>query len=150
MKLQQNSFITNWQYRRSIFPEAVPVKVLTKEDVQTEAYYDSLEYLAACVEAEAGNQGYTGKRLVACVILNRVEAEGFPDSIEAVINQRNQFEVVACGSIYAVDITQETFEAVTAELEQRSNKDILYFREGSYHSFGTPILKHKDHYFSGR
>ncbi len=150
MRLQQNSFITSLQRRHSIFPEAEPVKVLTKEDVQTEAYYDSLEYLAACVEAEAGNQGYTGKRLVACVILNRVEAEGFPDSIEAVINQRNQFEVVACGSIYAVDITQETFEAVTAELEQRSNKDILYFREGSYHSFGTPILKHKDHYFSGR
>ena len=150
MRLQQNSFITSLQYRRSIFPEAEPVKVLTKEDVQAEAYYDSLEYLAACVEAEAGNQGYTGKRLVTCVILNRVEAEGFPDSIEAVINQRNQFDVVACGSIYAVDITQETFEAVTAELEQRSNKDILYFREGSYHSFGTPILKHKDHYFSGR
>lgn len=150
MKLQQNSFITNWQYRRSIFPETVPVKVLTKEDVQAEAYYDSLEYLAACVEAEAGNQGYTGKRLVACVILNRVEAEGFPDSIEAVINQKNQFDVVACGSIYTVDVTQETFEAVTDELEQRSNRDILYFREGCYHSFGTPILKHKDHYFSGR
>lgn len=150
MKLQQNSFITNWQYRRSIFPEAVPVKVLTKEDVQAEAYYDSLEYLAACVEAEAGNQGYTGKRLVACVILNRVAAEGFPDSIEAVINQKNQFDVVACGSIYTVDVTQETFEAVTDELEQRSNRDILYFREGCYHSFGTPILKHKDHYFSGR
>lgn len=150
MKLQQNSFITNLQYRRSIFPEAEPVKVLTREDVQAKAYYDSLEYLAACVEAEAGNQGYTGKRLVACVILNRVEAEGFPDSIETVINQKNQFDVVACGSIYTVDVTQETFEAVTDELEQRSNRDILYFREGCYHSFGTPILKHKDHYFSGR
>ncbi len=150
MRLQQSSSITSWQHRRSIFPEAEPVKVLTKEEVQAEAYYDSLEYLAACVEAEAGNQGYTGKRLVACVILNRVEAEGFPDSIEAVINQRNQFDVVACGSIYTVDITQETFKAVTAELEQRSNKNILYFKEGSYHSFGTPILKHKDHYFSGR
>ena len=91
MKLQQNSFITTLQYRRSIFPEAEPVKVLTKEDVQAEAYYDSLEYLAACVEAEAGNQGYTGKRLVACVILNRVEAEGFPDSIEAVIKLLDEF-----------------------------------------------------------
>lgn len=148
--MQRRSFITNWQCRRSAFPETEPVKVLTKEEVQAEAYYDSLEYLAACVEAEAANQGFTGKRLVTCVILNRVEADGFPDSIEGVINQKNQFDVVANGSIYEVDISQETFEAVTAELEQRSNKDILYFREGSYHSFGTPILNHKDHWFSGR
>ena len=102
------------------------------------------------MEAEAANQGYKGKRLVACVILNRVEAKGFPNSIEGVINQKNQFEVVVNGSIYEADISQETFEAVTAEIEQRSNSDILYFREGCYHSFGTPILKHKDHYFSGR
>ena len=150
MKLRQQTFTTSSLRRPAAFPESEPVKVLTKEDIQAEAYYDSLEYLAACVEAEAGNQGYTGKRLVACVIHNRVDAEGFPDSIEEVINQENQFDVVTCGSIYTVDISQETFDAVAAELKQRSNKDILYFREGSYHSFGTPVLKHKDHCFSGR
>ena len=28
------------------------------------------------------------------------------------------------------------------------NEEILYFRTDHYHTFGTPVLKHQDHYFS--
>ena len=59
----------------------------TPEEIAEEEYWDSLELLALCVEAEAGNQALEGKRLVAAVVLNRVEDPDWPDDITAVITQ---------------------------------------------------------------
>ena len=50
---------------------------MTTEDLAEEEYFDSLELLALCVEAEAGNQGLIGKKYVCDVILNRVDDEDF-------------------------------------------------------------------------
>lgn len=114
--------------------------------------YDNFEYLAACVEAEAGNQGLYGKQLVACVILNRVDSSDFPDTVVEVINQSDngqyQFAVVKNGSIHDVEVTEESRQAVRMEIESRTNTEILYFRTKHYHTFGTPVLSYKDHYFS--
>ena len=60
-------------------------------EISEEIYYDSLEYLACLVEAEAGNQDELGKRLVVDVVLNRLDSNEFPDNIYDVINQKNQF-----------------------------------------------------------
>lgn len=56
--------------------------------------------LAQLVQAEAGNQDLTGKRLVADVVLNRVESEQFPNTIREVIFQKNpvQFGVTVDGA----------------------------------------------------
>ena len=43
------------------------------DEAKEEIYYDSLELLAVCVEAEAGNQSLEGKKMVVDVILNRVD-----------------------------------------------------------------------------
>ena len=51
---------------------------MTDEDIALEEYYDSLELLACCVEAEAGDQGLVGKKYVVDVVLNRVDDEDFP------------------------------------------------------------------------
>ncbi len=48
--------------------------------------------LAATIQAEAGNQSYTGKLAVGSVIMNRVKSSKFPNSIYGVITQENQFE----------------------------------------------------------
>ncbi len=56
-----------------------------QDELEEERYYDSLEILAVCVEAEAGNQSLDGKRMVVDVILNRVDHPDWPDSIEGVI-----------------------------------------------------------------
>lgn len=109
---------------------------------------DSLNYLARCVEAEAGNQGIIGKRLVCDVILNRVDNKNFPDTIEGVINQKNQFSVVSNGMIYKVNVSKETLEACIMELDERIDSNILYFTAGDYGKYGTPAYNHKDHYFS--
>lgn len=121
---------------------------MTEEELAEEAYYDSLELLALCVEAEAGNQGLIGKKYVCDVVLNRVDDEDYPDNITDVILQKNQFSVVLDGRIWEVEPTEETFQAVREELESRTNYDVMFFSCEGYSKYGTDWKKIGDHYFS--
>ena len=112
-----------------------------------EEYYDSLEFMAICVEAEAGNQDLMGKRLVADVILNRVDSDRFPNDIVSVITQKNQFSVYTDGGMAKAEPSDETFEAIRMELESRTDPDILFFTAGGYNKYCVPAYKYKDHYF---
>ncbi len=120
-------------------------------DLEEEAYWDGMELLAVCVEAEAGNQGLAGKRLVAAVILNRAEDKSgqWPDTVTGVIMQEGQFASYWDGGMQKVwEPSEETFEAVRLELQERSYPGIYYFREGEWPDYGTPWKKVGDHYFS--
>ena len=121
---------------------------MTPDDIALEEYYDSLELLACCVEAEAGNQGLYGKQLVVDVILNRVDDLDFPNCVYDVIMQRNQFSVVSDGRINQVTPTEETYEAIKLEFEHRQNTEILFFTAEGFSKYGTPWMKIGDHYFS--
>jgi hypothetical protein len=121
---------------------------VTEEQIAEEDYWGELELLAACVEAEAGNQGLEGKRLVADVILNRVDDPDFPDSIEGVITQPYAFTSYWNGMVSSVSISDETFQAVSMELEERSNTELLFFTAYAYGEYGTPCFQNGDHYFS--
>lgn len=127
--------------------EAVIVQEVTGDLLQEEEYNDSLEYIACCVEAEAGNQSELGKRLVCDVILNRFN-QGEYSSYFEVIDEPNQFKVVENGSIETVNPTDDTYRIIAEELENQTNTEVLYFRTDHYHSFGTPLFKEDDHYFS--
>ena len=119
----------------------------TEEDLAEELATDELELLALCVEAEAGNQGLEGKRYVVDVILNRVDDPDFPDTITGVITQPYHFTTYWDGAIDRADPTEETFEAIRLELEERLNYEILYFTAGDYGAYGTHWKKIGDHYF---
>jgi spore germination cell wall hydrolase CwlJ-like protein len=121
---------------------------MTDEEIAEEDYWGELELLAACVEVEAGNQGLEGKRLVADVILNRVDNPDFPDSIEGVITQPYAFTSYWNGMVSSVSISDETFQAVSMELEERSNTELLFFTAYAYGEYGTPCFQNGDHYFS--
>lgn len=110
--------------------------------------YNDLELLAHCVQAEAGNQDLYGKQLVVDVILNRVDSDEFPNSIEGVITQRRQFSVWSNGSIHRVTPDSETYESIRTELEERTDNTIIFFTAGKYNPCGTPAYKYGDHYFS--
>ena len=56
--------------------------------------------LAKIAMAEAEGESVEGKALVILVVLNRVWSDQFPDSIEAVIFQKNQFSPIAEGGRY--------------------------------------------------
>ena len=130
----------------------VPVSVneVTPDDLAEEHYYDSLELLACCIAAEAGNQSEYGQRLVCDVVLNRVDDADFPDNIWDVIEQPNQFSVVTNNSINEVEPTEQIYRIVTEELESRTNNEVIYFTAGSYGRYGTPTFKHGNHYFCGK
>lgn len=95
----------------------------------TATEYDNLLRI---VEAEAGGEDFIGKMLVANVILNRVENEQFPNSINEVIFQANngvtQFSPISDGRFYSVKISKETVEAVNKVLQGEDNSQgALYF-----------------------
>lgn len=108
---------------------------------------DEYYLLAKCVEAEAGNQDLKGKRLVADVILNRVDSERFDNDIISVISAKNQFSSYADGGIAKATPSLETRLAISMELSSREDTDILYFTAGGYNAYCVPAYKHGDHYF---
>lgn len=93
--------------------------------------------LLKIVEAEAGGEDYTGKLLVANVVLNRVNDESFPDSITEVVyqtsNGRAQFSPVGSGRIEKVTVSEETITAVTDALSGADESEgALYFAARKY------------------
>ncbi|MCD8241667.1 MAG: cell wall hydrolase [Lachnospiraceae bacterium] len=122
---------------------------MTDEELAEEEYWDSLELLALCVEAEAGSQSLLGKRLVVDVILNRVDSPDWPDTIAEVIADPYEFSTYWNGAIDSVwEASEETYQAVVMELEERSYTTIYYFSAGGYSEYGTPWMQLEDHYFS--
>jgi N-acetylmuramoyl-L-alanine amidase len=120
-----------------------------EEHLAEEEYWDEMEELAICVEAEAGNQSLLGRRMVADVILNRVDSPDFPDTVKGVIEQKYHFSTFWDGAMdRVVEPSELTFLAVQMELENRSYPGLLYFTAGNYSEYGTPWKKVGDHYFS--
>ena len=105
------------------------------------------DLLAAVVYSEANTEDLEGKRFVVDTILNRVVDDRFPDSVTAVVFQPYQYWTKGLPKNYEM-IPAECYEAVDLELEWRANSEILYFRTGNYHSFGTPVFQYGAHYFS--
>lgn len=87
-------------------------KLMSDEDYQT---------MLQIVEAEAGTEDIKGRVLVANVIMNRVNNEGFPNTVTEVVyeyeNGVPQFSPVHDGRIYKVTVSDETREAVKLALE---------------------------------
>lgn len=117
--------------------------VYTEPEDETILDFSDIKLLAAIVCAEAGNQDFIGKRLVADVVLNRYYDPDFPDTIEGVIYQTGQF----AATVYMGGYNEDDLEAVCLELNSRIDPNVLYFANDGYHS-GTPAYQHGDHYFS--
>lgn len=121
----------------------------TEEELEEEDRLGDMELLAQLIQAEAGDQDLTGMRLVADVVLNRVDSSKYPDSIRDVIFQNGQFTVVRNGMLSdaAWNMSEKAFRA--AELEMNSGRldsGILYF--STYPANGRGFWKHGAHYFS--
>lgn len=124
--------------------------VTVEEQIRLEDEMYQLEMLAIAVFAESGNQGIEGMRAVCGVILNRVADDRFPDTIEAVLRQPGQFSVMTDGGYERAcwNVTQEAYDAVSAELANRKYTQALFFRTGHYHEGRTALFKLGRHYFS--
>ena len=79
--------------------------------------YDEAQMLMRIAQAEAGNQGIEGMKLIMEVVLNRKNKDGYPGSIEGVIFQPHQFQPVSDGRYYSVELSPEVHLALS-EIEQ--------------------------------
>lgn len=120
-----------------------------QEDVQARQISDSdRDLIAQTIAAEAENQPLEGKILIAHVILNRVDNEAFPDTVEGVISAPGQFATWHNGRIQKAVPTVEDYEAVKLALHGENQEPVFFFRNQHYHGCGKPYTQVGDHYFS--
>lgn len=116
----------------AVFPRTHEIKV-------NEFSYEDAQLLLKVAQAEGGNQGITGMKLIISVILNRVKSPSFPDSISSVVYQEGQFSTVKNGAIDRVEISPECHMAL-AEIEMGDvTPEII--------AFETKSSKELDKYF---
>ena len=89
------------------------------------------QVLLRIVEAEAAGEGIEGKKLVANVIINRVNHPSFPNTVEEVVFQKSggsaQFSPTIDGRFESVVISDETIEAVDMVLDGADNSQGALF-----------------------
>lgn len=105
---------------------------LSQSTTTIPATKEEVEMLERIVEAEATGEDIKGKILVANVIFNRIEADGFPDTIEDVIFQKDgdvyQFSPISDKRFWKVKVTKETRNAVSRALDGEDySQGALYF-----------------------
>ena len=120
------------------------------EQIAEEIRLGEIEMLAQLIEAEAGNQDFKGKRLVADVVLNRLDA-GYGDTIEEVIMQECQFACISDGGFDRAAYRMQNDDFLAAQMEyesrERLDSDILFFTAGEYNPYCIPAYIHGAHYF---
>lgn len=147
--------------------QAAPMPTITPQQT-TEPQYEpdlskpSLDWgaedsylLAKIAMAEAEGEGVEGKAMVIMVVLNRVWAEGFPDSIEDVIFDYSeekdiyQFSPVAPGGRWwTTEPDEECYEALRIIMVEKwdESEGALYFEatyngEDTWHSENLEYIK---------
>lgn len=102
--------------------EATEIKLAAQNDAREvlttaiNAKIDDIEVLLAITESESGNQPIEGRAAVASTILNRVENDLFPDTIEEVVYSPGQFQPVYEGTLQTTNISKPTYEATKIAL----------------------------------
>ena len=113
-----------------------------REDKDSEYTENEILLMERVVMSESSIEPFEGKVAVAKTILNRSKLYGM--SIEKVIYTPYQYSFADNGKP-----TEEVKMAVTKAINDTEYPtDMIYFREGGYHSFGTPYKQIGKHYFS--
>ena len=115
---------------------------------------DDSYLLAKIAMAEAEGEDIEGKAYVIMVILNRMLSDEFPDTIEDVIFQDNQFSPVSNGRFYNIEPNDDCWNALDMIQVDKWDKSqgALYFEscesEDNWHSRNLEYLfTHGKHRF---
>lgn len=148
-----------------LFPHSLSVKAnLSFDDMSlerraSEAHIEDIDefiLLSSITEAES-NRSQTdneGRIMVAICILNRVNDDGFPDTITGVISQSGQFSTCrrhSDGTYYSVtertDLSDQAVIEAVRRIESGEAPAVLWFNCIGY-SYGTPYGNIGGNYFS--
>lgn len=97
---------------QNIYRPITGARLEVREFTQAEA-----QALMRIAQAEAGNQGVEGMKMVMAVVLNRTADNDYPDTIEGVIKQPHQFQPITDGRYYKVELSPEVHQAL-ADIEK--------------------------------
>ena len=100
--------------------------------VSGDAFYnqDDLFWLSRIIYAESGNQSLEGQMAVGNVVMNRVAHPAYPDTVEGVLAQKNQFSTYASGTLASRTPTEQCIIAAKLVLdggEVAETDGALYF-----------------------
>ena len=114
---------------------------------------EEYELLARLVTAEAEDQGVKAQYMVACVIMNRIKSNLFPDKLEDVIWQDEpvkQFTSMWNGRFEHCRTTSECYAAIDYLLEYGNvlPDTVLYFTSEGYLPGTIPYMQVNQLYFS--
>lgn len=110
---------------------------------------EEIQLLQKVVSAESRGESSETQYTVACVVLNRIESDIFPDTLAEVIVQSGQFACVENGAVYSAPITESVAEAVNKALDNNTvDENVLWFRSGHYHGFHNRAFRLDRMYFS--
>ncbi|MBP3701991.1 MAG: cell wall hydrolase [Lachnospiraceae bacterium] len=110
--------------------------------------HEQLDLLERCVMAEGGGESYECQVAIACVIINRVLSEDYPNTVDQVIKQTGQFSTWP-SIIERVTPTNEVKQAVREALTTEFiPENVLFFRADRYHRWGNRYCRMDNTYFS--
>ena len=131
-----------------IYVPPVTEETIVQEELVFPLSDEDLDLAARIVHAEAGNQSFDGKKLVAGVIFNRIDNDRFPNDVKSVVSQSGQFSTYSSGAYKRYSPDEIDYNAVISEVFHRTDPEALYFNCGGYISATSPLYKVGDHYFS--
>lgn len=121
----------------------------TVRNVEDTISYEDAQCLMKIAMAEAESDGVEGKAMVMSVVLNRVDDDRFPNTVQEVIYQPHQFSPVSDGRYDSVEIDAECHIALAhIEMGKYDGVDALYFEnaEDSWQSNNCEYLYKVGHH----
>lgn len=111
---------------------ALPVKNVVARYAGVSITDAERKELAAVIYLEARNQGAEGQQAVAEVVLNRVIADNFPNTVHDVLHQGENSSVPQFSTVYYIDAAepgQAQYAAIDAALYGKTilPDDVVYF-----------------------
>lgn len=108
------------------------------------------ELIAKLLYHEGRGESLECQKAIVSVILNRVEAGHWGNTISQVICARNQFEPVAKGLLDGTKPLAKQYEAIDYVLENGVTvpEDVIYFRAGHYFSWAENYCRIDNTFFS--
>ncbi len=131
---------------QTVQQEAIYEKAVAAEPAYTE---EDVAALARIVYWEARGESKEGQLAVANVVINRARDDRWPDTIQKVIAQKNQFTPYKSSRYFKVKVSEELYEIARRALtgEQAVPDDYVYFSGGKQRRYAKDFIKIGNHYF---
>ncbi|NIK76705.1 N-acetylmuramoyl-L-alanine amidase [Paenibacillus castaneae] len=120
--------LTRFQKEYGLKPDGIAGEQTWKTLKQVSVNEHELNLLARIIYAEARGESFKGQVAVGAVVMNRVAADGFPDTVRGVIEQPRAFTAVDDGQ-YQLKPDQSAYQAAIEAVRGNdpTNGAIYYF-----------------------